>query len=80
VYDHAAHANPLPSPERAARPPLIQLLNDEVKRRAEALGDLRLTVHELREARLRLASDNGAWDAFTEMAERQARQEDNDPQ
>lgn len=59
---------------------MIQLLNDEVKRSAEALGDLRMTIHELREARLRLASDQGAWDTFTEMAERQARQKDNDPQ
>ncbi len=78
VHDHAARANPLPSAARAGSPPLIQLLNDEMKRRAVALGDLRLTVDELREARLRLASDTGAWDTFTAMAERQARQEDND--
>jgi hypothetical protein len=79
VHSHAAQASPLPSAARAGRPPLVRLLNDDVKQRAEALGDVRLTVHELREARLRLASNKGAWDTFTEMAERQARQEDADP-
>jgi hypothetical protein len=76
VRDHAAQANPLPDAARAGRPPLIQLLNDRVKQSAEAIGDLRLTVHELRDARLRLASDEGPWDAFTQMAERQAQQRD----
>ncbi len=79
MRDHAAQANPLPNAAGAGRPPLIELLNDNVKRSAEAIGDLRLTVHELRDARLRLASEKGAWDAFTEMAERQAQQRDNDP-
>ncbi len=64
---------------RAQHGPLIRLLNDEVKRRAEAPGDLRLTVHELREARLGLASDEGAWDTFTAMVERQAQQKGADP-
>jgi hypothetical protein len=79
VRDHASQANPLPNAAGAGRPPLIQLLNDRVKRSTEAMGDLRLTVHELCDACLRLASDTGAWDAFTEMAERQAQQRDNDP-
>lgn len=79
VRHHASQANPRPSAAGAGRPPLIQLLNDELKRTAEATGDLRLMVHELRDARLRLASDKGAWDLFTEMAECQTQQRDNDP-
>jgi hypothetical protein len=76
MHKHASDADPLPSASRVARPPLIQLLNEEMTRTNEALRDVRLTVHELREERLRLAAEKGPWDAFTEMAVRQALRQD----
>jgi hypothetical protein len=71
VMDRAQRADALPGPEDPELPPLVDTLNDDIRRANEAHGELRLTVHELRDARLRLAEDRGAWDAFTDLVLRQ---------
>jgi hypothetical protein len=71
LMERTLRAEPLPSPNDQELPQLVEALNDEVRRRNEAHPDLRLTVHELRDARLRLAEDRGAWDMFTELVLRQ---------
>ncbi len=70
VRDAAAQAEPLPSPAEPPRAPLIELLADEQRARAEQFAGLRLTVDELRDARLKHAADLGPWDAFTELITR----------
>jgi hypothetical protein len=67
VADRVRRADELPSADDEEPPPLIEALNEEVRRANEEHRDARLTVHELREARLRLAEDRGAWDAFTRL-------------
>jgi hypothetical protein len=79
VFERANQGSPLPPPELAGSKPLIEALQDEARRQNEALGHLRLTVHELREARLRLASERGPWDIFTDVAMRPAGQVDSTP-
>jgi hypothetical protein len=71
VMARAEGAEPLPRPDDKELPPLIEALNDGVRRQNEAHRDLRLTVDELREARLRLAEQLGAWDTFTDLVVRQ---------
>ena len=72
VQARAATADPLPAPEAAGQPPLIEALNADVARRNAELGDVRLTVHELRDARIAHAAHIGPWDAFTKLVDRQA--------
>lgn len=79
VVDRAQRGNGLPSPDDEELPPLVDALNDEVRRANEAYRDVRLTVHELREARLRLAEERGAWDAFTELVLRQQSRAEKSP-
>jgi hypothetical protein len=71
VYARAEQADPLPSRGQAGRPPLIQDLYGDIERNSENLGDVPLTVHELRDARVRRASQQGAWDTFTRLVIRQ---------
>lgn len=71
VAGRAAAAEPLPDPDNSGRLPLIQELNEEIGRRNAELGDVRLTVHELREARIAHATEVGPWDHFTRLVLRQ---------
>lgn len=71
VSDRAQRTDALPSPDDEELPPLVNTLNDALREQANTLGHVRLTVDELRDARLRLAKDSGAWDAFTDLVLRQ---------
>jgi hypothetical protein len=70
VTDRAARSEPLPDPAMTGRAPIIQLLAEEAANQAKRVGDMRLTIDELREARLRLAAEVGPWDQFTELLAR----------
>jgi hypothetical protein len=70
ITDIAARSEPLPDPAMTGRAPVIQLLADEAAEQAKRAGGMRLTVDELRGARLRLAAEVGPWDKFTELLSR----------
>lgn len=67
VIDLAARSEPLPDPEMAGRAPVIQLLAEAAVARAEQAEGIRLTIHEIRDARLKHAGEVGPWDKFTEL-------------
>lgn len=70
ITDIAARSEPLPDPAMTGRAPVIQLLADEAAEQAKRAGGMKLTVDELRGARLRLAAEVGPWDKFTELLSR----------
>jgi hypothetical protein len=70
VIDMAARSEPLPDPEMTGRAPLIQLLSDAAAQQAGQLQGVRLTIDELRHARLAHAATVRPWDKFTEMVTR----------
>ena len=70
VIDVAARSEPLPDPEMTGRAPLIQQLSEAAAQQASQLQGLRLTVDELRDARLAHAATVGPWDKFTELVTR----------
>lgn len=70
VTDLAARSEPLPDPAMTGRAPLIQFLADEAANQAKRAPGMRLTIDELREARMRLAVEVGPWDQFTELLTR----------
>lgn len=69
VRERARQAALLPGDEHSGQTPLIRVLLDHI---ASLSADLPegLTVSELRDARLKLASEQGPWDAFTEVISR----------
>jgi hypothetical protein len=79
VFERANQATPMPPIGLAGNKPLIEALHDEARSKLEAFGHVRLTADELREARLRLATERGPWDMFTDLAMRQERQVDDAP-
>jgi len=70
VLDLAADSQPLPPASTTARAPLIQLLAEAQASRPAQLAGLKLTVDEIREARLKHAAELGPWDKFTELLTR----------
>jgi hypothetical protein len=70
VIDLAARSEPLPDPAMTGRAPVIQLLAEAAAERAKQAEGIRLTVHEIRDARLKHAADVGPWDKFTELLAR----------
>ena len=70
VTDLAEGSEPLPDPGTAGRAPVIELLAEEASEQVERAGGMRLTIDELREARLRLTAEVGPWDKFTELLSR----------
>jgi hypothetical protein len=70
VTDLAARSEPLPDPAMADRAPLIQLPANEAANQAKRAPGMRLTIDELREARLRRAAEVSPWDQFTELLTR----------
>lgn len=79
VTDLATHSEPFPDPAMTGRSPLIQLLAEAAGERAKQAGGVRLTVHELRDARLAHAADVGPWDKFTELIAQAQRSGSADP-
>jgi hypothetical protein len=73
VIDLAARSEPLPDPEMTGRAPVIQLLAEAAAKRAEQAEGIRLTIHEIRDARLKHAAEVGPWDKFTELLARDPR-------
>jgi hypothetical protein len=67
VTDLAIRSEPLPDPAMTGRAPVIQLLAEAAAERAGRAKHMRLTIDELRDARLRHAADVGPWDKFTEL-------------
>ncbi len=70
ITDIAARSEPLPDPAMTGRAAVVQLLAEEAAEQAKRAGGMRLTVDELRDARLRLAGEVGPWDKFTELLSR----------
>ena len=70
VTDLAAKSEPLPDPAMTGRASVIQVLAEEAANQARRAGAMRLTIDELREARMRLAAEVGPWDQFTELLAR----------
>ncbi len=70
VVELAAHAQPLPDAAATGRAPLIQLLSEAATERARESAGVRLTVDELRGARVEHAAKIGPWDKFTELIAR----------
>jgi hypothetical protein len=67
VMDLAIRSEPLPDPAMTGRGPAIQLLAEAAAKRAEQARRFRLTIDELRDARLLHAAEVGPWDKFTEL-------------
>lgn len=67
VTELATRSEPLPDPAMTGRAPVVQLLAEAAARRAGRATHVRLTIDELRDARLRHAEEVGPWDKFTEL-------------
>jgi len=67
VRTRAAAAEPVPPPLSRDQPELIAALHAQMQSTAETSAAVRLTVHELRDARLQLARREDPWDAYTEL-------------
>ncbi len=67
VTDLATRSEPLPDPAMTGRAPVIQLLAEAAAERAGKPRQVRLTIDELRDVRLRHAEEVGPWDKFTEL-------------
>jgi hypothetical protein len=79
VAEVAGKSDPLPDPSMTGRAPLIQLLSEHAAKQSDRVAGIRLTVHELREARLKLAQEVGPWDRFTELLSRDSPSESEGP-
>jgi hypothetical protein len=80
VQDIAAQTEPLPNPTGPPRASMIELLAAEQRARADQFAGLKLTIDELRDARLKHAADVGPWDAFTELITRPTNLDNQPPQ